>query len=378
MKKLNMLLLLVFILGISKNYGQSNNEIIQTAAQFLLITPDARAAGLADMGVATSTDANSQFFNASKYAFSEHENTVSLNYTPWLKNISSDVFLTNAAFSKRINEKSAWAASVTYFSLGQIDFSDEQANSLGTIRPNEFSVDGSYSQKLSDNFSMGVGLRFIHLGNTSSKANNNSVNTAAIDVSGYYESNPKKYKSFTGQYRAGFNLSNVGPKVKLDNSGDKYFLPTNLRLGGSYNFAFNSYHSTTIGLEFNKILVPSSNPDAPTSDSGFIGGMFSSFFGEGKSAHSLGLSGEYTYNDLFFLRAGYYAENQTKGGFNFATLGAGFKIKKATIDLSYLVNNSDVSHPVENTLRFSLRFNFGGAANEKIIEDLEDTDTVEN
>ncbi|WGH74133.1 type IX secretion system outer membrane channel protein PorV [Tenacibaculum tangerinum] len=377
MKKLNMLLMVVLLLGVFKNYGQSDNEVIQTAAQFLLITPDARGAGLADMGVGTSTDGNSQFFNASKFAFTEYENTVSINYTPWLRNISPDVFLTNASYSKRINEKSAWAASVTYFSLGQIDFSDENENSLGTMRPNEFSIDGSYSQKLSENFSMGVSLRYIHLGRTSNTTNANAVNTAAIDISGYYESDPKQYKSFRGQYRAGFNISNIGPKVDLDNSGDNYFLPTNLRLGGSYSFAFNDFHNVTAGLEFNKLLVPSSDPNSPTNDVGFIGGMFDSFFDDGASAHSLGLSGEYAYNEAFFLRAGYYAENQARGGFNFATLGGGVKIKNATIDLSYLVNNSSVSHPIENTLRFSLRLNFGGAANTvKAIDN--DTDTAEN
>jgi len=376
MKKLSVVVL-VLLLGLSKAYAQ-NDEVnpITTAAPFLLIAPDARAGGLADMGVATSPDVSSLHYNPAKYAFSESQWQIGLNYTPWLRNLTNDVSLTSLFVSNKINERSAWATSLTYFSLGSIELTDGSGISLGTENPNEFAIDGTYSLKLSEVISMAVGLRYIH-SNLAVRVDNSeiqTVNTFAVDVAMYYQSLEKNYGDFNGRWRAGVNISNMGPTVELVVGGQESFIPTNFKIGGGFDFILDNSNTITAGLELNKLLVPT----PPIRDNatgeiisgmddnvGFLPGMFQSWydaprgFEEEMEEFIWQASAEYLYNDVFALRAGYFHESPNKGNRQYFTLGAGFKFRSTSLDISYLINSSDVNNPLESTLRFSLTINLG-------------------
>ncbi len=375
MKKLS-LIAIATLLGIFSSYAQDEVNPITTAAPFLLIAPDARAGGLADMGAATSSDASSMHYNAAKYAFSESQWKIGLNYTPWLRNLTNDVSLTSLFVSNKINERSAWSSSLTYFSLGSIELTDGSGISLGSENPNEFAIDGAYSLKLSEVISMAVGLRFIH-SDLAVRVDNSeiqTVNTFAVDVSMFYQSEEKNYNSFNGRWRAGVNLSNMGPKVELVLGGEESFIPTNLKMGGGFDFILDNANTITTNLEINKLLVPT----PPIRDNatgeiisgkddnvGFLQGMFQSWydaprgFEEEMEEFIWQASAEYLYNEVFSVRAGYFHESANKGNRQFFTLGAGFKFRSTILDVSYLINASDVNNPLESTLRFSLTINLG-------------------
>lgn len=374
MKKLSLIAIATF-LGLFSSYAQNEVNPITTAAPFLLIAPDARAGGLADMGVATSSDVSSAHYNAAKYAFSESQWQIGLNYTPWLRNLTNDVSLTSLFVANKINERSAWSTSLTYFSLGSIELTDGSGISLGSENPNEFALDGSYSLKLSEVISMAVGLRYIH-SNLAVRVDNSeiqTINTFAVDVSMFYQSEEKFYGDFNGRWRAGVNLSNMGPKVELVLGGDESFIPTNLKLGGGFDFILDNSNTITTNLELNKLLVPTP-PIRDASgevisgkddDVGFLKGMFQSFydaprgFEEEMEEFIWQASAEYLYNEVFSVRAGYFHESANKGNRQFFTLGTGFKFRSTTLDVSYLINASDVNNPLESTLRFSLTINLG-------------------
>ena len=375
MKKLNIIIITLF-LGIFSGYSQDDLNPITTAAPFLLIAPDARAGGIADMGAATSPDASSQHYNAAKNAFANSQWQIGLNYTPWLRNLTNDVSLTSAFVTNKINDRSAWSASLKYFSLGSIDLTDDIGVSLGSENPNEFSFDGSYAMKLSENFSMSVGLRFIHSDLTLRIEDSEiqTVNTFAVDLGGYYQSEENNYGSFNGKWRGGFNISNIGPKVEMVVGGEESFIPTNLRLGGGFDFILDDVNVITAGLEFNKLLVPTppiiNNEtgeiiEGKDDNVGFLKGMFQSFydaprgFEEELEEVAWALSAEYMYNQVFAVRAGYFHESPNKGNRQYFTVGAGFRFRSSTLDLSYLINASDVNNPLESTLRFSLSINLG-------------------
>ena len=375
MKKLSLVVLMI-ILSLTPMFGQDEVNPITTAAPFLLIAPDARGGGLADMGGATSPDASSMHYNAAKYAFSESEWQIGLNYTPWLRNLTNDVSLTSLFVSNKINERSAWASSLTYFSLGSIELTDGSGVSLGSENPNEFAIDGAYSLKLSEVISMAVGLRFIH-SDLAVRVDNSeiqTVNTFAVDVSMYYQSLEKNYGNFNGRWRAGVNISNMGPKVELVLGGDESFIPTNFKIGGGFDFILDNSNTITTNLELNKLLVPT----PPIRDNatgeiiagmddnvGFLQGMVQSWydaprgFEEELEEFIWAASAEYLYNDVFALRAGYFHESPNKGNRQYFTVGAGFRFRSTTLDMSYLINASDVNNPLESTLRFSLTINLG-------------------
>lgn len=373
MKKIS-LIAIATILGLFSSHAQEDVNPITTAAPFLLIAPDARAGGLADMGVATSSDVSSLHYNAAKYAFSESQWQIGLNYTPWLRNLTNDVSLTSLFVSNKINERSAWATSLTYFSLGSIELTDGSGISLGSENPNEFAIDGSYSLKLSEVISMAVGLRYIH-SNLAVRVDNSeiqTVNTFAVDVSMFYQSEEKSFGDFNGRWRAGVNLSNMGPKVELVLGGDESFIPTNLKMGGGFDFILDNSNTITTNLELNKLLVPTppireGNEIVSGKDDnvGFLKGMFQSFydaprgFEEEMEEIIWAASAEYLYNEVFSVRAGYFHESANKGNRQFFSLGTGFKFRSTTLDVSYLINASDVNNPLESTLRFSLTINLG-------------------
>jgi hypothetical protein len=330
-----------------------------TATPFLLISSDARAGGMADIGVATSADAFSIFHNPAKTAFNENKVSVGLNYTPWLRNLTDDIFVGNASYVNRFKENAAWGVDVKYFSLGQVQLTDLNGVSTGTINPNEFSLTGIYSMKLSEKFSMGIGLKYINSNLDVTNSSIDAVNTFAVDISGYYQSDERNYGNFNGRYRLGFNIANIGPKVEYE-AGIENFIPTNAKLGGGFDFILDGKNTVGLNLEFTKLLVPSSSPN---STRGWFEGMFTSLgdrdFSEELKETTWALGAEYLYNNAFALRAGYFHESETNGQRQFMTLGTGFTAKAFTLDLSYLINTSSVNNPLENTLRFSLSFDLG-------------------
>lgn len=373
--KNKLLLTFIFILTINNIIGQEQPNPITTAAPFLLIGPDARAGGMGDIGGATSSDAFSQHWNASKLAFIPTQFTVGIFYTPWMRELTNDVFLGGINFSNRINERSAWGASLNYFNLGQVDLTDVNGAPVGTEKLNEFSLDGSYALKLSEKYAMAVVLRYIRsdLGIESANSTINPVNTFTVDINGFFQSEEIGYGNFDGIWRAGFNISNIGPKVSYSNDGEENFMPTNLKIGGGFDFILDGYNTITLNTEFNKLLVPtpsiSANDDGTypyvQADIGAFEGMFRSFsdapygFKEEMQEITWAVGIEYMYDDSFGLRTGYFHESDYKGGRQFVNIGAGFKFKTARLDISYLFNTSDINNPLENTLQFSLSFYFG-------------------
>ena len=265
MKKLLLTALIIF--SISKVKAQSNP--ITTSLPFLLVSTDARSAGMGDVGVATSSDAYALFHNPSKIAFNENQLSFGVSYVPWLRNLTDDIFVGSVSAVNRFSENAAWGVDIKYFSLGEIQLTSNTGIDQGTINPNEFALSGYYSMKLSETFSMGIGLRYIN-SNLDITDANDAVNTFAVDVSGYYQSTEENYGNFNGRYRVGFNISNLGPKVEYV-AGTPNFIPTNLKLGGGFDFILDDFNTVGVNLEFRKLLVPA---DA-NSDTGWVGGISS-------------------------------------------------------------------------------------------------------
>jgi len=357
---------------------------ITTAVPFLLITPDARAGGMGDIGVATSADAFSLFHNAAKMSFSNRQVKAGITYSPWLRNLTDDIFTGSASYMNRFSENAAWGADLKYFSLGQIELTDSNGNSNGVINPNELAITGAYSLKLSETFSMGVGLKYLrsNLTLTGVSGNLQPINSFAVDISGYYQSFEENYGNFNGRYRIGFNIANIGPKVNYTtDANNEDFIPTNLRLGGGFDFILDDYNTISTNIEFTKLLVPTPpirdtgdvDEDGDTNEIlsgkddnvGWVSGIFQSFgdapggFSEEVKEFTYALGVEYLYNNAFALRGGYFHESEEKGSRQYFTLGGGFKTNALNVDLSYLMNASDVNNPLENSLRFSLSFDLG-------------------
>ena len=365
MRKLGFFVLVSILLTFEASAQEETSQTggITTATPFLLIVPDARAGGMGDMGVATSADAFSLFHNPAKMAFSSRQIYTGITYSPWLRNLTDDIFVGSGSYINRFTENAAWGAEFRYFSLGQIDLTDNQGQSNGSINPNELVASGSYSLKLSETFAMGVSLKYIRSNLAFNGVQGSSIqpiNSFAVDVSGYYQSSEENYGDFNGRYRIGFNIANIGPKVSYTPDQDD-FIPTNLKFGGGFDFILDDYNTISTTVEFTKLLVPT----ITNSEKGWIDGMFSSFgdapggFSEEMKEFTYAFGAEYLYNNAFALRGGYFHENEDKGNRQYFTLGGGFKTNALNIDLSYLVNASDVNNPLENSLRFSLSFDLG-------------------
>ena len=371
----NNLFLLFLGFVVQLNFSQ-DRRVITTAVPFLMISADARAYGLGEQGVATSPDAFSQHWNPSKYVFSENLSGVGVSYTPYLSKLVSDVFLANINYFNVIDQRSAWSASFKYFSLGDIDIIQNPQDIPLLENPNEFTLDASYSLKLSEYFSMAVTGRFLmsDVKLQSVDSNSDSASSFAVDISGFYQSEEKNYNNFNGIWRLGFNLSNIGPRMKYEELGKENFIPTNLKLGSAFDFIFDPSNKLSLNLELNKLLVPS--PSVPIynsndeiigynqADVNFLSGIFKSFgdapdgFSEELKEFTLAFGMEYLYNNSFAIRAGYFNENENKGARKYLTFGTGFKIDEIKLDLSYLLSTSSVISPLENTLRFSFTYNF--------------------
>ena len=362
---------------------------ITTAVPFLQIAPDSRAGGLADMGCATSADVNSVAYNPAKTVFNKDVFGIGLSYSPWLHNLVSDINLLYLSTYYRITDMDAVALSLRYFSLGEIEFVDEQGYKMSDQKPNEFSIDLTYSRKLIDQLSIAITPRFIYSNLTANQYVSGEETKAglagAADLSFFYEQDFAAKGLENSTLRAGLNISNIGNKMSYS-SGTlrRDFLPTNLRLGIGYEMDFDAYNKLAITGEINKLLVPT-NPVYKTDSLGHTEfdenhnpvilsgrnpdvsvpqGIFQSFydapggFKEELSEVAWALGAEYSYRDLFFLRAGYFHESQYKGNRQFMTVGVGIKYNIFNIDVAYLFTTNGQKHPLANTLRFSLSFNF--------------------
>lgn len=346
----SLLLLAVLLLSGLKVNAQTSS------LPFLTIPSDARAGGMGDIGVSTSSDAYSLFHNPSKIAFNENQISIGVSYVPWLRNLVDDIFAGNISVVNRLNERSAWGADLKYFSLGEFTQTDNNGTEIGTLNPNEIALSGYYALKLSETFSMSLGLKYIN-SNLDVNDSFSAVNTYAFDISGYYQSTEENYGTFNGRYRLGFNFANIGPKVEYQ-PGTENFIPATLKLGGGFDFILDDYNNIGVNLEFRKLLVPA-NP-ASDEDEGFISGIATSFTDSQEFKEIVwSLGAEYLYNDAFAVRAGYFHESEENGNRQYFTLGAGFQAKAFSLDLSYLINASDVNNPLESTLRFSLAFDLG-------------------
>ena len=373
-KQLAYLGCLVMFIG-GNAFAQSQSRVITTGVPFLLITPDARSAGMGELGVATSADVFSQQWNPAKYVFAKEKQAVGVSYTPYLSKLVDDIFLANLTYYTKNTERSAWGASLKYFSLGDIQFNDLIGNTIvqqGIERPNELTLDLSYGLLLNEKFSMAVAARYIRSDlKLSSDADATPASSIGIDIAAFYQGEYFDMGTNKASMRYGLNVSNVGPRLKYDEGGQKNFIPTNLRLGAGMNLDLGGSNVLNFNLEFNKLLVPSPVEVGQENgvrlyeqpDISFLNGIVESFsdapdgLSEELKEVTWATGVEYVFQDVFALRTGYFNESLEKGSRRFLTLGAGFQLDFATIDISYLFSTSKIRNPLENTLRFSLTFN---------------------
>ncbi len=372
MNKLRIIIILFLSFGItffgfSQNLiGQdSTRKVITTAVPFLTITPDSRAAGMGDAGVATSPDANSAYWNSAKLAFIDKSYGVSGSYTPWLGKIINDMSIFYLTGFYKITREQTVAASMKYFDLGEITFNNGpgQGNILGRFNPREFAFDVTYSRLLTEQLSIGGALRYIHSNLTgafsSGGVDARPGNSVAVDVGVYYT---KPLVSRNSALSLGAAITNIGAKISYSDQNNKDFIPTNLRLGGSYKTELDAFNSLTFALDVNKLLVPS--PTADSQDKALLSGIFGSFsdasggFSEEMREFSVSSGVEYWYNETFAGRLGYFLEAKDKGNRKYLTAGVGAKIQKFAIDIAYLVPTNKNENALAETLRFTIMMYF--------------------
>ncbi|MEM8525169.1 MAG: type IX secretion system outer membrane channel protein PorV [Bacteroidota bacterium] len=368
---------------ITQNGNLCPNAVV-SAVPFLGITPDARSGAMGDVAIALSPDANAMHANASKLAFAEQDFSISATYTPWLQALQlQDVYLAYLSGYKKLSDLEAIGLSLRFFSLGSISFTDQNGQPLGTGKPNEFELKGSYARKLSENFSAAIGAKFIYSNLAAGQRVNGTGEEieaglgGAADISFTYEK-----PTDAGVFRAGLAATNIGSKITYTGNIVKDFLPANLGLGAAYEFELDSYNSITLAADINKAIVPSpclDSPDIPGNECDPDGdgindyknlspiqGIFTSF----NDAPSRGgefreifysVGAEYWYDEQFSIRTGYYFEDQSKGARQYLTVGLGLRYNIFGLNFSYLVPTTNQRNPLDNTLRFSLLFNFGDA-----------------
>ncbi|HVB03199.1 MAG TPA: type IX secretion system outer membrane channel protein PorV [Chitinophagaceae bacterium] len=368
---------------INSNSVDGRINTINTAVPFLRISPDARSGSMGDAGVAISPDANAIYWNQSKLPFASADAAVSVSYTPWLRELVNDVYLADLSGYKKLGDNQVISASLRYFSLGNIQFTDFQGNNEGQFYPREFAVDGGYSRKLTDHFSMGIALRYIYSNLASGQYLNGESYKAgtavAGDVTAFYTTDVDYGNGSTGTWSFGAAITNMGSKISYTNNpNDKNFLPTNLGIGAAYTAQVDQYNKVTFAIDVNKLLVPAppNINDSLAQDYnnynniGVVDGMFKSFSDPGgiqSEVQDLMLSFglEYWYNNIFAVRAGYYNESKYKGDRKYFTLGLGLKYNSFGLNFSYLVpsGNGIERNPLSNTLRFSLLFDINKSGN---------------
>ena len=383
MKRLTLVLSLMLLMTLSASAQLKKTDIfnpVYTAVTSQTIAPDARAAGMGDVGVATDPDVNSQYWNPAKYPFTISRAGVSLNYTPWLRQLVNDMYLANLVGYYRIGDFSAVSTSLRYFNMGEVTMKESIGGSNGmTINPYEMSFDVAYSLLLSEKFSIAAGLRWIYSDLTYDYSSETTPGSAfAADIAAYYQ-NYINIGQRECQLGIGLNISNIGSKINFGSDTNSEFIPTNMRLGASLMIPVDEYNRFSIAADANKLLVPTRpiqgenesqvDYDARLQkdyyDVSSIAGIFKSFgdapggFKEEFQEVGWSLGGEYTYNDKFSLRAGYHHESETKGNRKYFTIGAGFKMSAFSLDAGYVIATAK-SNPLDQTLRFTLTFDMDG------------------
>jgi hypothetical protein len=379
---------ILLIAGISPNIKAQQPQpinVVTTAVPFLRISPDARAGGMGDLSLATSPDASSSYFNLGKVPFNTSPGGVNLTYTPWLKRLVPDVYLASLAGYYKLGEDAALSASLRYFSLGSIQFTDNFGQPLQSVNPREFGFDVGYSRKLSDKTGLGIGLKYIYSNLAGGFSGNGNTykpgSTVAADIGIYHDGTTD-----VGQgWAFGAALTNLGGKIAYtDNADQKDYIPANLGLGTTYTKVFDESNKITFGVDLNKLLVPtppeSVDAGGPQDsvmlrdyrNKSVISSWFSSFgdapggFSEEMKEFQLSIGTEYWYNNQFALRAGYFYEDKTKGNRQYFTTGVGIKYNIFGLNFSYLIpsGSGNTQNPLSNTLRFSLVFDFAGSGEE--------------
>lgn len=383
MKKLTFILLPMLMISLSASAQVDKKDIfnpVYTAVTSQTIAPDARAAGLSDVGVATDPDVNSQYWNPAKYPFTISRAGVSISYTPWLRQIVNDMYMANLVGYYRIGDYSAVSTSLRYFNMGEVPLSSSVGSSNDmTINPYEMSFDAAYSLMLSEKFSIAAGVRWIYSDLTYDYSSETTPGSAfAADIAAYYQ-NYINIGQRECQLGVGLNISNIGSKINFGSDDNSEFIPTNMRLGAALMIPVDQFNRFTIAVDANKLLVPTrpiqkeNETDEDYNvrlqkdyyDISSIGGIFKSFgdapggIKEELQEVSWSLGGEYVYNDKFAIRAGYHHESETKGNRKYFTVGAGFKMSAFSLDAGYVIATAK-SNPLDQTLRFTLSFDMDG------------------
>ncbi len=374
MKKTILSIILIAVLFASARAVNPVNDQLNpliTGVPSLSIAPDSRAGGMGDVGVATSPDVNSQYWNPAKYVFMESDAGFSLSYTPWLRKLVNDIDLAYLAGYWKLDDRQAVSASLRYFSLGEIVLTDEQGTPLNTAQPNEFAVDAAYSIKLSEKLSAAAAMRFIRsdLGNGGTGSEMYPGTAVAADIATYYKT-PITMETTEGSLAFGLNISNIGSKISYDQMESSNFIPTNLRLGGSFDYPLDNFNKISVSADINKLLVPTKNDMSEDEYNNMapLTGVFKSFSdapgGVSEELQEImwSIGAEYAYNNQFFVRGGYFNENQYKGNRKYFTAGAGFKLNVFQLDAAYVISTSQ-TNPLDQTLRFSLSFDLFGLKN---------------
>ena len=372
----------LFVLGVLTVSAQDKRDMfnpVRNSVTSQTIAPDARAAGMGDVGAATDPDVNSQYWNPAKYPFAISRAGVALNYTPWLRQLVNDMDLAYMAGYYRIGDYSAVSASLRYFSLGEVQTSTSVSGDAMTINPYEMSVDVAYSLMLSEKFSIAAAVRWIYSDLTYDYTSDTSPGSAFAADLGLYYQNYINIGDRESQLGLGLHISNIGSKITFGGTDDSEFIPTNLRLGGSLMIPIDDYNRFTIAADANKLLIPTypQQKDGESTedyqkrkqkdyyDLSSIGGIFKSFgdapggFKEELQEVNWSVGAEYTYHDQFSVRAGYHNESANKGNRKYFTVGAGLKMSVFSLDAGYVIATAK-SNPLDETLRISLSFDMDG------------------
>ena len=355
---------LIILLNWFNSFSQEKEHPITTAFPFLLISPDAIASGRGDIGGASSPDVFSQYWNSSKYVFSLPKSGIGMSYTPYLNKLSRDIFLVNLSYYRKEN-RSAWGSSFRYFSIGEIQQTQlfgSDIYRLGNFLPSEWLLDLSYNLKLSEYYSMGITARYLHSNLRLPTEEKSTAQGVAFDISGYYTSEKHLIGNYLGNYLFGFQISNIGSKIKYEDLGQSFFLPTNFKISGSYTLSIDNENDISLLLELNKLLVPSDIQKHKKTD--FLEGIFTSFtdapngFSEEMREISWALGFEYSYLQHWCLRTGYFYQYKNKGDKKYFTIGIGFNMQHWQLDFSYLFSTASTVNPLSNSLRISLQYIF--------------------
>lgn len=389
--KIRLTLMLACVLAINYTFGQDEQQqnVISTAVPFLMIAPDARGGGMGDVGSATSPDVYSLYWNPAKYAFIEKDFGFGIGYVPWLRGLVNDIGLASLSGFKRFGDKQAIAASLRFFSMGAVMFTNDVGTELGEVKPNEWTIDATYARKFTRTLSGAVAARFIYSNLVPVNYGKYDVRpgtSVAADIALYFHK-PLEINGLSGaSIDVGFDISNIGAKISYSSSSTlRDFIPTNLRLGPSFSMDIDDYNHLSFAIDLNKLLVPtppiyypdSIGPDGSkvikkgmSNDVSPVKGMIQSFydapwgFKEEMDEITVSVAAEYWYNKLFSIRAGYFYESKYKGDRQFFTVGAGLRYNVFGLDFSYLIPVKN-NNPLQNTLQFTLLFNFDPVKREK-------------